>query len=115
MQAVGWKGSESTISETKFSKNPPLFPGGGFFWAHRSGRGGNQPNNTAMNASEPPIPRPPGLGLNPGTPQAREFILALGRVYLEAGLPLACALEAALADYQSFDALSSAEAEVRAA
>ena len=31
---------------------------------------------------------------------ARELINALGRIYLEAGLPLAAAFEAAMADYQ---------------
>jgi hypothetical protein len=35
-------------------------------------------------------------------PSARDFINALGRVYLDAGLPLALAFEAALADYQDF-------------
>jgi len=35
-------------------------------------------------------------------PSAREYITALGRVYLDAGLPLALAFEAALADYQDF-------------
>jgi hypothetical protein len=35
-------------------------------------------------------------------PSAREFITELGRVYLDAGLPLALAFEAALADYQDF-------------
>jgi len=35
-------------------------------------------------------------------PSAREYIAALGRVYLDAGLPLALAFEAALADYQDF-------------
>lgn len=35
-------------------------------------------------------------------PSARDYIVELGRVYLDAGLPLAAAFEAALADYQSF-------------
>jgi hypothetical protein len=35
-------------------------------------------------------------------PSARDFIVALGRVYLEAGLPLSAAFEAAFADYRSF-------------
>jgi len=34
---------------------------------------------------------------------AREKINALGRIYLEVGLPLAYAFEAALADFRSFE------------
>jgi hypothetical protein len=41
--------------------------------------------------------------------RARDFILALGRVYLEAGLPLYAAIEAALADYQHIGADSVCE------
>lgn len=36
-----------------------------------------------------------------------EFLTALGRVYLDAGLPLAAAFEAALADCAIFDLQSS--------
>ncbi len=36
------------------------------------------------------------------TPEG-DMLNALGRVYLDAGLPLALAFEAALADYRSFD------------
>jgi hypothetical protein len=35
-------------------------------------------------------------------PSARDFIVALGRIYLAAGLPLSAAFEAAFADYRSF-------------
>jgi hypothetical protein len=41
--------------------------------------------------------------LRPDNDPAREKINALGRIYLEAGLPLAAAFEAALADYRSFE------------
>lgn len=34
-------------------------------------------------------------------PGARDYVLALGRIYLEIGLPLPAAFEAALADYQA--------------
>lgn len=35
-------------------------------------------------------------------PSARDFIVAMGRLYLAVGLPLAAAFDAALADYRSF-------------
>ena len=53
-----------------------------------------------MNALELPNPRPPSPEPYVDAPSARDYILALGRVYLDAGLPLAFAIEAALADYQ---------------
>jgi hypothetical protein len=37
---------------------------------------------------------------HPNGQTARDVINALGRIYLEAGLPLAAAFEAAMADYQ---------------
>jgi hypothetical protein len=55
-----------------------------------------------MNALELPNPRLPSPNPKPyvDAPRARDYILALGRIYLDAGLPLAFAIEAALADYQ---------------
>jgi hypothetical protein len=50
----------------------------------------------------PNIESPPKPAPYHDAPEARDYILALGRVYLDAGLPLAAAIEAALADYQSF-------------
>jgi hypothetical protein len=47
--------------------------------------------------ASPPRPEP-----YVDAPRARDYILALGRIYLEAGLPLALAIDAALADYQHF-------------
>jgi len=44
----------------------------------------------------PPTPEP-----YVDLPKARDYIVELGRVYLEAGLPLAAAFDAALADYQN--------------
>ncbi len=46
-----------------------------------------------LHKSAPTLPTPEGE-------VARELITDLGRIYLEAGLPLAAAFEAALADYQ---------------
>ncbi len=47
-----------------------------------------------------PDPHYPALE-DPATPEhARALINALGRIYLEAGLPLAAAFEAAVADYE---------------
>ncbi len=43
-------------------------------------------------------PEPETLRSDPQS--ARDLINALGRIYLEAGLPLAAAFEAAMADYQ---------------
>lgn len=57
------------------------------------------PLTTIPNTEGPPRPTP-----YHDAPEARDYILALGRVYLDAGLPLAAAIEAALADYQSFGA-----------
>ncbi len=43
-------------------------------------------------------------------PEARDYIVALGRIYLEAGLPLSAAFEAALADYQNLGTPAECEA-----
>jgi hypothetical protein len=42
-------------------------------------------------------------------PKARDYVLALGRIYLEAGLPLSAAFEAAFADYHALGAPAECE------
>jgi hypothetical protein len=50
---------------------------------------------TLLNPDDTATDTPP-----PERDAARERINALGRIYLQAGLPLAAAFEAALADYE---------------
>jgi hypothetical protein len=51
--------------------------------------------NTPPHLPAPARPKP-----NWNSDSAREVINDLGRIYLEAGLPLAAAFEAAMADYE---------------
>jgi hypothetical protein len=63
------------------------------------GRQSNRNRHDDMN--RPPIPHDPAPAtLHPNGRTARDVINALGRIYLDAGLPLAVAFEAAMADYQ---------------
>lgn len=57
----------------------------------------NQNDQTATLPVRRPLPRI--VGARPPT----EFVADLGRVYLDAGLPLALAIEAALADCRAFE------------
>ena len=55
--------------------------------------------NKSNNILESPADRAPKERFLIGS----DFLTELGRIYLEAGLPLAAAAEAALADYEIFD------------